>query len=134
MVVERIDATDVLGPSPGYAYAAAATEGVTVYTAGAVPVDPNGKLLGPDDLKAQTQACIANLRTVLERAGAAPDMVVKTTIFVVGAKQSDLPEVWSEFARTPWAAAPSTLVGVTYLGYSGQLVEIEAVAVVPSER
>jgi hypothetical protein len=32
--------------------------------------------------------------------------------------------------RSELATAPSTLVGVASLGYSGQLVEIEAVAVV----
>ena len=32
--------------------------------------------------------------------------------------------------ESPFAGAPSTLVGVTFLGYEGQLVEIEAVAAV----
>jgi hypothetical protein len=34
------------------------------------------------------------------------------------------------FRESPLATAPSTLVGVSALGYTGQLVEIEAVAVV----
>ena len=32
---------------------------------------------------------------------------------------------------SPIAGAPSTLLGVSTLGYEGQLVEIEAIAVLP---
>jgi enamine deaminase RidA (YjgF/YER057c/UK114 family) len=130
MTVERLDISDALGPSPGYAYAAKATGGTTVYTAGAVPVDQDGNLIGPGDIEAQTRAVVANLQTVLERAGATADDVVKTTIYVAGAEQADLPKVWSVFSESPLVAAPSTLVGVTFLGYAGQLVEIEATAVI----
>jgi enamine deaminase RidA (YjgF/YER057c/UK114 family) len=128
--VERLDLDDVLGPSPGYAYAAKASAGPTVYSAGAVPVDKGGKLLAPGDLEGQTRAVIKNLETALIRAGAGAEDVVKTTIYVVGDRQSDLPDVWRVFAESPLSRAPSTLVGVAYLGYSGQLVEIEAIAVV----
>ena len=38
--------------------------------------------------------------------------------------------VWDVVQRSELATAPSTLVGVASLGYSGQLVEIEAVAVI----
>jgi hypothetical protein len=38
--------------------------------------------------------------------------------------------VWDQVQRSPIASAPSTLLGVALLGYTGQLVEIEAVAVV----
>ena len=38
--------------------------------------------------------------------------------------------MWEALQRSPIAAAPSTLVGVLILGYRGQLVEIEAVAVI----
>ncbi|MDQ3987391.1 MAG: RidA family protein [Actinomycetota bacterium] len=129
MTTERLDVSDVLGPSPGYAYGARVSGGTTVYCAGAVPVDPEGNLIGRGDLQAQTQAVLANLRAVLDRANAAPADVVKTTIFVAGQQREDLPEVWRAFAQTPFVDAPSTLVGVTHLGYEGQLVEIEAIAV-----
>ena len=129
MSVERIDLTDVLGPSPGYAYAAAATNGRHVYTAGAVPVDAEGNLIGRGDLEAQTRAVIENLRQALDRTGVPAEGVVKTTIYVAALDQADLPRVWGVFATTPFVTAPSTLVGVTYLGYEGQLVEIEAIAV-----
>lgn len=129
MGVERVDLTEVLGSSPGYAYVTTATEGTHVYTAGAVPVDPDGKLIGVGDLEEQTRAVIGHLSRALDAAHASAADVVKTTIYVVG-QQSDLPRVWRVFAETPLASAPSTLVGVTALGYEGQLVEIEAIAVI----
>ena len=133
MGVERLDLTDALGISPGYAYAARAGGGTTVYTAGAVPVDKAGELVAPGDLEEQARVAITNLYTVLDRAGVGPDDVVKTTIYVCGSEQADLPRVWRIFAATDLVSAPSTLVGVTYLGYSGQLVEIEAIAVVAAD-
>jgi enamine deaminase RidA (YjgF/YER057c/UK114 family) len=128
VTVERLDLTGELGSSPGYAYAAKAS-GTSVYTAGAVPVDRTGTLIAPDDLEGQTRAVIANLETALKGAGASSADVVKTTIYVVG-EQSDLPRAWRVFAEHPLSHAPSTLVGVTQLGYSGQLIEIEATAVI----
>jgi hypothetical protein len=38
--------------------------------------------------------------------------------------------VWDAVQASPYAAAASTLVGVGLLGYEGQLVEIEATAVI----
>jgi hypothetical protein len=64
MSVERVDLTEVLGPSPGYAYAATASGGKHVYTAGAVAVEANGSLIGRGDLEAQTRSVIANLQQV----------------------------------------------------------------------
>jgi hypothetical protein len=44
--------------------------------------------------------------------------------------------VWGAVQASPMSAAPSTLLGVALLGYTGQLVEIEAIAVLDthSER
>jgi hypothetical protein len=52
---------------------------------------------------------------------------------VASADQGDLVTAW-EVIRSAFGEhdAPSTLLGVTVLGWNGQLVEIEAVAVVPA--
>lgn len=84
MSVELIDLQDVLGRSPGYSYAAVASGGTHVYTAGAVPVDPEGILISPGDLEQQTQAVVRNLKYVLDATGVKPDAIVKSTIYVVG--------------------------------------------------
>ena len=129
-LVERLDLSDRLGPSPGYAYLARARPGTSVFTAGAVPLDPQGNLIGDGDLEAQVQAVVTNLETALSSAGADPDSVVKTTFYVTATERADLGKAWRVFARSPLSRAPSTLVGVAHLGYEGQLAEIEAIAVV----
>jgi len=56
--------------------------------------------------------------------------VLKTTVFVASTQRADLVAAW-EVVEAAFGDhdAPSTLLGVTVLGYPGQLVEIEAVAV-----
>ena len=65
-------------------------------------------------------------------AGSGFDHVLKSTVYVVAAERAELVRTWSvvEEAFAP-SRPPSTLLGVSLLGYPDQLVEIEAVAVVP---
>jgi enamine deaminase RidA (YjgF/YER057c/UK114 family) len=126
-VERRTDAR--LFPPPGYAHAAIAT-GTTIYTAGAVPIDAEGTLIRPGDVAAQTQQVIENLLSALDHAGARPENVVKTTVYVVADEPAPLSVAWEVVRASPLAGAPSTLLGVSALGYAGQLVEIEAIAVV----
>lgn len=57
--------------------------------------------------------------------------MLKTTVYVVTMDRADFGAVWREVQASPIAAAASTLLGVSLLGYDGQLVEIEAIAAVP---
>jgi hypothetical protein len=54
---------------------------------------------------------------------------LKTTVYVATQRQEDLLAAW-EVVRRHFGShdAPSTLLGVSVLGYRGQLVEVEAVA------
>ena len=72
---------------------------------------------------------MANLITALSAAGAILSDVLKTTVYVASADPSDLYDVW-QIVRSAFGEhdAPSTLLGVSVLGYRSQLVEIEAIA------
>jgi enamine deaminase RidA (YjgF/YER057c/UK114 family) len=129
VTVERRDVPGLAEP-PGYRHYAIASGSRLVFTAGAVPLDPAGELVGPGDHEAQTEQVLANLLATLEAAGARADDIVKTTVYVVGEGREPKVAVWDVVQRSELAAAPSTLIGVASLGYSGQLVEIDAVAVV----
>jgi enamine deaminase RidA (YjgF/YER057c/UK114 family) len=118
-----------LFPPPGYSHAVVSRAPATVWTAGGVPLDSDGVLVGPGDLTAQTEQVLANLTVALTEAGAAPENVVRTTVYVVTTERSDLGVVWQAVQASPYAPAASTLLGVALLGYEGQLVEIEATAV-----
>lgn len=115
-----------------YAYAAVTPSAAPlVFTAGACPLDEDGRLVAPGDLRGQTRQVLDNLEVALTAAGAALSTVVKTTIFVASVDRADLSAAWDVVhERFGDHQPPSTLLGVTVLGFSGQLVEIEAIAVV----
>ncbi len=122
--------SDGLYPGAPYAYAAIAPPGSLIFTAGACPIDAAGDVTAPGDYVAQAGHAMANLVTALAAAGAGLSDVLKTTVYVASASQRDLVDVWDVIAAGFGDHdAPSTLLGVAVLGYSGQLVEIEAVAV-----
>jgi enamine deaminase RidA (YjgF/YER057c/UK114 family) len=118
-----------------YAYASIAPPGALLFTAGACPLDEAGQVIGAGDIRAQAAAAVANLGTALAASGATLADVLKTTIFVASAEKADLVAAW-DVIRAAFGDhdAPSTLLGVTVLGYPGQLVEIEAVAVASAQR
>lgn len=115
---------------PGYAETSIATGVRLAFVAGQCPLDADGMLVGAGDVVAQTLQVIANLRACLVDLGASAHDVVKTTVYVVG-DQDALAAAWTIFRDSGVSGdpmAPSTLLGVERLGYPGQLVEIEAVA------
>ena len=120
---------DGLYPGAPYAYAAVAPPGSIVFTAGACPIDETGVVTEVGDFAAQARRAVANLEAALAAAGVSLAEVLKTTVYVASADQRDLVEVWEVVhAAFDPHDPPSTLLGVSVLGYSGQLVEIEAVA------
>lgn len=115
-----------------YAYAATApADARLVFLAGSCPLDADGATVGVGDYAAQAAQCIANMRTALAAAGAEVTDVISTRVLVASTRQTDLVTAW-EVVRQAFGAhdVPSTLLGVTVLGYDDQLVEIEAVAAV----
>lgn len=118
-----------------YAYAAVTDPGRMVFTAGACPLDADGAVVAAGDVTGQARQVVANLREALEGAGVGLGDVLKTTVYVVTADREELVAAWDVVrAALGEHEAPSTLVGVTVLGHPGQLVEVEAVAVVDSWR
>jgi enamine deaminase RidA (YjgF/YER057c/UK114 family) len=118
-----------LFPGAPYHYAAIAEAGRMVFAAGACPIDEDGVVV-PGGIQAQAQKAVANLFVALDAAGVAKDDVLKTTVYVASSNQAELVQAWEVIAAafSP-ARPPSTLLGVAVLGYTDQLVEIEAVAV-----
>ncbi|MFF5564641.1 RidA family protein [Streptomyces sp. NPDC012623] len=125
-----------LFPPPDYAHAAVVEPGRRLaFLAGSVPLDGDGKLVGADDFVAQTEQVLANLADALRAVGCGPGNVVATTVYVATSDPADLSRVWEVVRAGGLSLGPhtSTLLGVACLGYTGQLVEITAVAEVPAE-
>jgi enamine deaminase RidA (YjgF/YER057c/UK114 family) len=116
-----------------YAYAAVTAPGSLVFTAGACPLDDAGDVVAPGDHVAQALQVMDNLVDALRASGAGLTDVAKSTVYVASSRREDLVSVW-DVVRAAFGDhdAPSTLLGVAMLGYPDQLVEVEAVAVLPA--
>jgi enamine deaminase RidA (YjgF/YER057c/UK114 family) len=127
---ERINPPTLYRDAP-YDYATVAPAGRLVFTAGACPLDAAGVVVAPGDLEGQARQTLDNLEVTLAEAGASFEHVLKTTVYVAATQCSDLLRVWTLVAgRFGAVRPPSTLLGVRFLGYPDQLVEIEAIAFV----
>jgi enamine deaminase RidA (YjgF/YER057c/UK114 family) len=130
MSLRRLGVPD-LHETPGYAHATV-TEGPQVHLSGQCPLDGSGQIVGRGDVAEQSRQVAANAMTALEAAGATPEQVVRTVIYVASHERADLTLVWDTLLASPLADAfttASTLVGVTVLGFPDQLVELDVTAV-----
>lgn len=118
-----------------YAYAATApAQARLIFLAGACPLNADGSTAAVGDVAGQAAKAVENMRTALTEAGASIQDIINTRVLVASTSRADLVTAW-EVVRDAFGEhdAPSTLMGVTVLGYDGQLVEIEAVAAVIDE-
>jgi enamine deaminase RidA (YjgF/YER057c/UK114 family) len=119
-----------LHPTPGYHHVTRVQADTLIYLAGQCPLQPSGDL-AEGGLEAQTEQVIRNILVALESAGATPQDVVRTVIYVASPDREDLAAVWTQLNESPLAPAftsASTLLGVAQLGFPGQLVEIDVTA------
>jgi enamine deaminase RidA (YjgF/YER057c/UK114 family) len=101
--------------------------GGRLFIAGQVPRDSAGDLVAPADPVAQARQCLENLSTLITHHGFSQDDIHQLTVYVVG-PHSNLIDAWGEVVA--WFennVPPATLLGVTFLGYRDQVVEIDAV-------
>ncbi|WP_314096597.1 Rid family hydrolase [Microbacterium foliorum] len=131
--VQFIRSTD-LAAAP-YAYAATAPAGSRlIFLAGACPLEDDGSTTAPGDYAAQAARCVQTLRAALRASGAELTDVISTRVLVASCSQSDLVTAWDVVHEAFGDHdVPSTLMGVTVLGYDDQLVEIEAIAAVAEQ-
>jgi enamine deaminase RidA (YjgF/YER057c/UK114 family) len=111
----------------GVPYEYTSTGGGLIFAAGACPLDETGSVVSPGDMRAQAERCVDNLLEALALRGATAAHLRKTTIYVAASDRSQLTAVW-EVVAARLGRVPSTLLGVSMLGWPRQLVEIEAIA------
>ncbi|KDQ67423.1 MULTISPECIES: RidA family protein [Streptomyces] len=115
-----------------YAYAATApADARLIFLAGSCPLNEDGSTAAVGDYAGQAAKALENMRTALAAAGAGLEDVISTRVLVASTRQEDLVTAW-QVVRDTFGDhdVPSTLLGVTVLGYHDQLVEIEGVAAV----
>jgi enamine deaminase RidA (YjgF/YER057c/UK114 family) len=120
-----------LHPPDGYSHVTISSAGRLAHLAGQCPVDVDNQVVGLGDYNAQTDQVVANCLAVLAAAGAAPADVVRSIVYVVSAEPAVLAGVWHRLqasALAPAFTTAATLLGVTALGYEGQLIEVDLTA------
>jgi enamine deaminase RidA (YjgF/YER057c/UK114 family) len=116
----------------GYTHVVVAADRRTVYIAGQVAFDSTGQVVGLGDFNAQAEKVFANLRTALASVGGSFADVVKTTTLITDLKQvAALRDIRARYFN-PEHPPANTLIPVATLARADLLLEIEAVAVLPS--
>jgi enamine deaminase RidA (YjgF/YER057c/UK114 family) len=130
MAAEHINPAGVSQPT-GYTHVVTSSGSKIVFVSGQVAIDPQGNLVGENDLAKQAEQVFENLKTCLASVGATFADVTKLTTFVVNYKPEDRAVIAGLRQRyLPQDAPPaSTLVGVQALARPDLMIEIEAVAV-----
>jgi len=114
----------------GGLYSQAVKANGLLFISGQVALDKEGNLVGKDNVAAQTEQIMENLKATLEAAGCAFKDIVKISIFLTNL--DDRPrfhEVRRRYFKDSLPA--STLVVVESLANKDWLVEVEAVAQLP---
>ncbi|RNJ25364.1 Rid family detoxifying hydrolase [Halosegnis longus] len=123
--MKRILHTDDAPEAVG-AYSQATTNGDLVFTAGQIPLTPDGELRDEASVAEQTELALSNLEAVLAEAGAAPTDVLKTTVFLADIDDFDeMNAAYAEFFDSEPPARSAVQAGALPKGVA---VEIEAVA------
>ncbi|HET7235979.1 MAG TPA: RidA family protein [Actinomycetota bacterium] len=133
MRLVRMNPDTVAAPIGSYSHAVRVetSDAVWIYVAGQIATDVDGNLVGPGDLRAQTEQVYENLSRVLEANGATfADVVKLGTFFTTLADLAGSREVRARYL--PEEPPASTAVQVTALVLPGALIEVDLVAVVPA--
>ena len=101
--------------------------GNLVYISGQIALDPDGKVVGEGDMRAQSQRVYENIEAILKKAGGSFENIVKVTAYLTDmSRYLQYNEVRAKAFKNYRPA--STTVEVTGLAFKGLLVEVEAIA------
>jgi 2-iminobutanoate/2-iminopropanoate deaminase len=109
-------------------YSQGVRAGGLVFTAGQLGVDPASGEFANDDVAAQAERALENLRAILEAAGSGMDQLVKVTVYL--ADIADWPAVNEVYARLVPEPFPARSAFAVRDLPKGARVEVEAVATV----
>ena len=106
-MTERVEINPDWPWAKNYRIAQAVRVGTTIYVSGQVAFDPDGNVVGGDDMAAQSRQVFTNIRDVLAAAGATMDDVVKITAFLVDIRR------YAEYSAARTEAFPNTIPAST---------------------
>lgn len=107
-----------------------------IFVGGQIPIDEDGKVIGPGDIEKQTRAVFEYIRSVLNEVGADMKDIVKfNTFYRFDGEDQEVIESWEkmtevrmEFLKNPGPVG--TAIRVEGFGHPDILLEVEAIAMV----
>ena len=114
-----------------YGYSRAVVVGNEIHVAGTAPIMPDGAE-PPEGAYAQARRCLEIIVAALREAGAGPEHVVRTRMFVTSADHSE--DVGRAHGEVFHDVRPASTMVVAQLLDPHWLVEIEADAILPPAR
>jgi len=114
-----------MAESMGYSYGLEV--GDTIYVSGQVARNGKGEIVGPGDIRLQTEEAFRNVAAVLAEGGATLDDVVQLNIFIKD--RSFAPVVQEVRKATFHAPYPTACLVVAEAVRTDYLIEVQAVAV-----
>lgn len=124
---------DTLLKMPGFDQIVVSKGTRTIHVAGQGAFNAKMQLVGVGDYRAQAAAAFQNLALALAAAGAKPEDVVSSHMFIVNlgkeATEQFIAGMNEALDGKPFPTNASSLIGVSALAHPDMLVEISAVAV-----
>ena len=125
---------DTIGkPLKGYySNSVRVSAGPLLFIAGQVALDKDNKLVGKGDLRAQAVQAIENVKAICEASGATLADIVQVTVYVTDMRAfDDITDIRDKYF--PKDGPASAIVEISKLAWPEFMIEIAAVATVPSE-
>ena len=130
MTIERINPSSMRAPAEYYAHVTKA--GNMVFVAGQAAVDKDNKMVGVNDITAQTEEVFGQLQECLRAAGTDLSHVVKLNTFLIRPEDNrPVAAVRSKYFSEAGLLPASTMVIVARLARPEMLIEVECIAVMP---
>ncbi|MBM7602622.1 enamine deaminase RidA (YjgF/YER057c/UK114 family) [Metabacillus crassostreae] len=100
----------------------------TIYVSGQFSHNTEGVFVGENDIESQTRQTLENLDHVLKELGVTKSNLAYVEIYLTNPKEHSEPvvDLFKEYLEQHRPAG--SLIGVTYLAFTEQLIEISAIA------
>jgi len=107
-----------------------------IFLSGQVAFDSDRKIVGENDVVAQTRQTMRNLKAAVETGGGEISDIVQITTHVVNYDPSQLNDITGTIAEffELECLSTNTLVGVTSLSTDGLLIEIGGMAITEADQ
>jgi len=123
--MKRTISTDEAPAAVG-AYSQATTNGSVLFTAGQIPLTPEGELLDDEDIATQTAQSLDNVMAILESEGADAGDVLKVNVYLADIDDfEEMNETYATYFDEEPPARSAVEVGNVP---KGAALEIEAIA------